>query len=61
MGNKWTNIFGCKATSGLVLMGCGFVLCFLTQQLYCIGFVCLTLSFDEAPLCPVKRGEKRWS
>lgn len=58
MGNKWTNTFGCKATSRLVLMGCGFVLDFLTQQLYCIGLVCLKLSSDEAPLFPLKREKK---
>lgn len=34
MGNKWTNIFGCKATSRLDLMGCGFGLYFLALRLY---------------------------
>lgn len=58
MGNKWTNIFGCKAKSRLVLMGCGFVVYFLTPWLYCVGFVCLTLSFDEVPLFPLKRKKK---
>lgn len=57
MGNKRTDIFWCKATNRLVLMGCGFGLYFLAWRLY--FFICFTLSFDEALIFLLKRKKKR--